>query len=313
MYDLIGDIHGHADELIRLLEGMGYKNSHGVYRHPERRAVFVGDFIDRGPQIREVLQIVRPMVEQGNSFAVMGNHELNALAYHTEYPRNSDRFLRPHDTQNKHQHQQTLDQLTPPELADYLGWFRTLPLWLELGGLRVVHACWDEEALRQVGQGLAQHSGVTDRFLQSACLEGGELFKPVEILLKGKEADLPSGKFFLDNDGIARTRIRTRWYIPAEGQTFGTYAFYSPPIESNVPLPECVVQGTAPYPKSAEPVFFGHYWLSAPRPSKLACNVACIDYSVAKRGFLCAYRWRGEKDLKDNHFEWVKAEDVDKE
>lgn len=57
-YDIIGDIHGHADELIRLLDKLGYKKSNGYYRHPvtERKAIFVGDFIDRGPKIRETLE-----------------------------------------------------------------------------------------------------------------------------------------------------------------------------------------------------------------------------------------------------------------
>ena len=79
MYDLIGDIHGHAEELAALLEMLGYRKSAGVYRHPERQAIFFGDFIDRGPRIRETLEIVRTMVEHGSALAVMGNHEWNAL------------------------------------------------------------------------------------------------------------------------------------------------------------------------------------------------------------------------------------------
>jgi len=52
MYDLIGDIHGHADALVCLLNVLGYRQSRGVYRHPEYWAILFGDFIDRGPQIR---------------------------------------------------------------------------------------------------------------------------------------------------------------------------------------------------------------------------------------------------------------------
>src|ERR1700716_1625633 len=84
MYDLIGDIHGHADEMVQLLEALGYRKRGTTYAHPERKVIFLGDFIDRGPKIREVLEIVRPMIEEGKALAVMGNHELNALAYHTE-------------------------------------------------------------------------------------------------------------------------------------------------------------------------------------------------------------------------------------
>jgi predicted MPP superfamily phosphohydrolase len=94
MYDLIGDIHGHADELAQLLETLGYDKSRGVYRHSERKVIFLGDFIDRGPKIRQTLEIVRPMVEAGDALAVMGNHEFNALAYHTEDPDEPGKFLR---------------------------------------------------------------------------------------------------------------------------------------------------------------------------------------------------------------------------
>jgi len=58
MYDLIGDIHGHSDELVELLEVLRYRKSHGVYKHAERQVIFLGDFIDRGPKIRQVLEIL---------------------------------------------------------------------------------------------------------------------------------------------------------------------------------------------------------------------------------------------------------------
>ena len=59
-YDVIGDIHGHSDELEVLLQKLGYIRANGVYSHPTgRKVVFVGDFIDRGPKIRETLHLVR--------------------------------------------------------------------------------------------------------------------------------------------------------------------------------------------------------------------------------------------------------------
>ena len=53
-YDLIGDVHGCALTLARLLEQLGYRQQAGVWRHPQRMALFVGDIIDRGPRIRAV-------------------------------------------------------------------------------------------------------------------------------------------------------------------------------------------------------------------------------------------------------------------
>ena len=150
MYDLIGDIHGHADELEQLLHVLGYRLSQGVYSHPSRQVIFLGDFIDRGPKIKRVLDIVRPMTETGSAISVMGNHELNALAFHGEVPNNEGSFLRKRNLKNIRQHAQTILQLPDRELTSALEWFLTLPLWIELDGLRVVHACWDTNAVTTV-------------------------------------------------------------------------------------------------------------------------------------------------------------------
>jgi len=308
MYDLIGDIHGHADELRQLLQLLGYRTRRQVYRQAARKVIFLGDFIDRGPQIRQVLEIVRPMVEEGEALAIMGNHELNALAFHTEYPKGSERFLRKRDTKNIRQHGQTLLQLNDQELAAALEWFRTLPMWLDLKGLRAVHACWDENAIRQIQKSRKPgHGEIDDEFLQSACRKDQPLFGPVETVLKGKETRLPPGASFADKDGHERTEMRTRWYLPPLGQTYRTYAFQADTVPCDQPLENEVMNKASPYLVTEKPVFFGHYWLSAKRPEILAKNVACLDYSVARRGFLCAYRWDGEQELESKNFVWVQS------
>ena len=290
MHDIIGDIHGHADALLALLRGLGYARHGGVYRHPERQAIFLGDFIDRGPHIREVLEIVRPMVDAGTALAVMGNHELNALAFHTPDPSSPGEHLRRHNESNSLQHAETVRQVPPGELASYLAWFRTLPLWLDLGGLRIVHACWDERQMTHlVGR------PVTDEFLVSACLKGGDLFRPVEMLLKGKEAALPAGITFTDKDGHVRRKTRLKWFKNPADQTFRTYSME--PIDCDEKLPAEAVADAWPYSETEKPVFVGHYWMRGDRPALFASNVACVDWSVARGGFLCAYRWDGEPTL----------------
>ena len=296
--DLIGDIHGHAHALQQLLAKLGYAKHKGVYRHPERRVIFLGDFIDRGPNIRETLEIVRPMIDSGAALAVMGNHELNALAFHTPDPEKPGEHLRPHDEKNSNQHAETMRQVPAGDLKSYLSWFRTLPLWLDLDGLRVVHACWDETRMAKIS------GPITDELLYSACSPRGSLFEPVEAILKGKEARLPAGATFRDKDGHERTATRVKWYEPPDGHTFRTYAMASEPIESDLPLPEEVVQAAVPYPQNAKPVFVGHYWLSGRQPELLRHNIACVDWSVAKGGFLCAYRWDGERELNAGKFVW---------
>ncbi|HTA37767.1 MAG TPA: AAA family ATPase, partial [Candidatus Acidoferrales bacterium] len=80
-FDIIGDIHGCYDELVSLLGKLGYAEASRdgtlTWQHPEgRRAVFLGDLVDRGPGIVQVLRLVMSMVESGNALCVPGNHEM---------------------------------------------------------------------------------------------------------------------------------------------------------------------------------------------------------------------------------------------
>src|SRR5690625_6846641 len=92
-----------------LLEKPGYHQLDGVYRHPERKVIFLGDIIDRGPQIREALQMVRRMVEADEAQMVLGNHECNALAYFT---RADNHYLRDHSEHNARQLAVTQEELS---------------------------------------------------------------------------------------------------------------------------------------------------------------------------------------------------------
>lgn len=65
-YDVIGDIHGCYDEMIALIEKLGYSLTSGVPVHPENRTlVFLGDLTDRGPKSLEVVEFVGRAVEDG--------------------------------------------------------------------------------------------------------------------------------------------------------------------------------------------------------------------------------------------------------
>ena len=143
MYDLIGDIHGHASELKALLAKMDCQVTDGIWQHPERKVIFLGDFVDRGPEQIEIVHVARTMVESGNALAVMGNHEYNAVAWTTPDPQNPEQYLRRRTDKNWNQHKAFLEQVGEgSELHNsMIEWFKTLPVYLDLPELRAVHAC----------------------------------------------------------------------------------------------------------------------------------------------------------------------------
>ena len=300
-FDLIGDIHGRADELKVLLTKLGYEKQSGCYRHPERSAIFLGDLIDRGHQNREVIQIVRSMVDAGAARAVMGNHEYNAICFHTRHPK-TGHYLRPHTEKNVHQHRSFLDEFGEAldERADAVEWFSQLPLFLDLGNLRVVHACWHPEKIQELETTHPSMQMQDDLLFNSTC-KGSTEWQIIETLLKGVEEKLPPKVSFSDKDGHQRTEIRTRWWHP-EIRTFRDAALLFGEELSRIPEIAFPTDKIIGYPADAPPVFFGHYWLQG-QPSVFRENVACLDYSVAKPGgSLCCYRWEGERRLSNGNF-----------
>ena len=303
-YDLIGDIHGHSEPLGRLLDKLGYAKTDSVYCHADRQAIFLGDFIDRGPDQRGVLEIVRPMIDEGAALSVMGNHEFNAIAYYTLDPSDHNRHLRVHFEKNRKQHQAFLEVFEgTSDYAETIEWFRTLPLWLELDGLRVVHACWDE-ALMSLLQD--KHPTVNeyldDDLLVAASRKGSEEYEAIETLLKGKEILMPNGQSFPDKDGNPRQHIRMKWW-DASARSYRD-AFLGPDSAiSHIPEDPINVDHLIEYSSDLLPVFIGHYWMDS-EPALLAANVACLDYSVAAKsgGKLVAYRWNGEQRLDNDAF-----------
>lgn len=80
-FDIIGDIHGCYDELLQLLEKLGYTKDQNNLHHPPagRKAIFLGDLVDRGPRIPDVVHFVKRMVDQGEAFCVPGNHDIKFM------------------------------------------------------------------------------------------------------------------------------------------------------------------------------------------------------------------------------------------
>ncbi len=142
-FDIIGDVHGCASELVDLLARLSYRVSIShraagahveVECPPGRRVVFVGDLVDRGPRSPDVLRIAMAMVAAGQAFCVPGNHDAKFL-----------RWLQGRNVKPTHGLDTTIAQMAaePPAFhAAVKGFLENLPvhLWLDGGALAVAHA-----------------------------------------------------------------------------------------------------------------------------------------------------------------------------
>ena len=303
MTDIIGDIHGHADKLESLLKTLGYEIKNEAYTHSERKVLFVGDYIDRGPKIRKALQLVRRMVDAGSAIALMGNHEYNALCFH--FQETEGGHLRKHLIKNIIQHYETLKQFQnrQEEYEDYLDWFKTLPLFYESDSFRAVHACWDNDNIKYLKDHL-QHNCLTDELIYKSVEKETMLHKAIEDTLKGKEIEMPEGLNFTDKDGNIRTDIRIKWWQDPGQSTYRSISVIPLDYLPDTGIDQPPGSATSYYTSTGKPVFFGHYWLKG-TPSLFKSNVCCVDYSVAKQGHLTCYRYKNESTLTNDNFTFI--------
>ncbi|MDQ7730622.1 metallophosphoesterase [Halomonas sp. SpR8] len=309
-YDLIGDVHGCGATLAALLEKLGYHQRSGVYRHPRRKVIFLGDLIDRGPRIRLAVTIARRMVEQGEAYIVMGNHEYNALAYTHPGPAGSHkRWLREHTPRHNRIIQDTLAQYRDytNEWDDTLAWFKTIPLYLEIDGIRVVHACWDAQLIEELKQ--RRPDGCMDtRFLIESTDPATQAFRILDRLTRGPHVSLPEGIAIHSGDGFTRKSFRAHFWAQAPKQ-WGDVVFQPDNLPGDLETRELSTkeyQQLSYYGPEQPPLFIGHYWCEGV-PALPASNIACLDYSAVKYGRLVAYRWSGETVLNADHFVWIKV------
>lgn len=289
--DLIGDIHGHADKLEALLLKLGYKRFKKGFKHAFRKVIFVGDYIDRGPNNLRVIELVRSMVDAGNARALCGNHEHNAICFNIK---TNNGYLREHSIKNYHQHSATLKQFLGKQTQydETIEWFKSLPLFYETPHFRVVHATWEDQAINYLKENTNNGILKEEQYFDLMDKES-DLFKAVETTCKGKKQKLPAGKSFLDTDGTKRTKTRIKWWLDPSKTSLKDMS-----LLENVGLSDAIIEraDSTYYDATQIPVFFGHYWFKG-LPTLCSKNVCCLDYSIAKNGFLCAYRFGGERQL----------------
>lgn len=310
-YDLIGDIHGCAHTLERLLHQLDYRKSNGVWQHPDRKVIFLGDIVDRGPRIRESLELVYNMVQAGEAACIMGNHEHNAITYCTPAPEGfADDYLRSHNPRHTRLIKETLDQFADAqdEWETYLQWFKTLPLYLESDQFRVVHASWDGDLIRTLRDDYQTDKLNYDLLIESVQPDSFG-FKLMEHLTRGSHIRLPDGVEIHGGDGFTRRTFRTHFWAE-NPETYGDVIFQPdnlPGCLEDHALSDAEKSALLHYSRDERPLFIGHYWCEGV-PALVTPNIACLDYSAVKYGKLACYRFSGEAQLDARNFVWISVE-----
>lgn len=286
--DIVGDIHGEIGALDALLERLGYTPDG---RHPRgRRLVFLGDLVDRGADSPAVVEQVAEMVAAGRAQCVLGNHELNLVCdarkegngwfwpAETDHDLAAGKFKQPAratDSQRKH----------------FLRWFDTLPVALERPDLRVVHACWYDDAIQRLRRSTlppSQAYGAFNDELSEAIQRSGMYEQRVEELAEwGRLITDPTAKMPL-LPGMAAIDAMLQSGHPLRAATSG--------LERPAPAPFYIagkwrMNGRVAWWEEyndAPAVVFGHYWRWPLSPEEVAA------------------RWRGPKLFVDTGpFQWL--------
>jgi hypothetical protein len=304
MYDVIGDVHGHYDELSQLLTMMGYRysaQSH-LFSNPNgRKVVFVGDYIDRGTQNIETIRLVRNMVDSGQAYAIMGNHDFNAVMMTIPDPYLEGEYLRRHTRPNLKQQKTFLAEVDgrPDLYEEVTQWIRTLPVYLQIGHANFVHACWYPSGINYLTkQGHIDDAGrITDDGWYAAGDKTNPSHDYFDIVLKGAKSKIPARARYRDAQNEVRDKTRIAWWV-ANPQTNGD-AYTSMPQSAYLkesfngshdnPHAKTIIRDLRRMPVNAH-IFFGHISLVQNRPAQLAHNVTCVDYGIGKGGCLTAFR-----------------------
>lgn len=295
--DIVGDIHGELEALEALLRRLGCDPVAATH---DRHLVFVGDLVDRGPDSPGVVRLVQRLVEAGIASCVAGNHELNVLAgdekegngwyfHHADHHRGV-----PFDSV----------QLPADERAELRAFLAQLPLVLERDDLRVVHACYDRDAV-----GLLPEAGDVG-VLAEACEAAIIAELKANGVLQQAVAQRARYADFRDPEVKPRRPLDAALHMILAEQRNDPYRVLTSGQEEAIPPDEDLffVGGKWRLVRRARwwdryddapAVVVGHYWrrrgpLNTDKPDLFDAeptfgwtgprgNVFCVDYSVGRR------------------------------
>lgn len=288
-HTVIPDIHADFERLQQSLKNASVNG----------QILFLGDFIDAGQSVEKpsdlrVLELVRNLISRKKALAVMGNHELNAILYHTTGKNGAP--LRQHSQKNQKQHQSFIDEfgVGTERAQEWIDWFlKALPLWSEIDGLRLVHACWSDASIEEVRR-RRPDGYLKPSDLREIADESTAFGLAVKSLVTGPEVQLPEGHTFHDFHGNERKEVRLAWWR-ADALTW-------PEATLSVPDPFELPQEAMPtgikseiYKADAQPVLVGHYKMNG-MPWIEHCKASSIDYPSTP----CVYHWSGGDRLNSS-------------
>ncbi len=187
-----------------------------------------------------------------------------------------------------------------------LDWFRTIPLWLDLDGLRVVHACWSDADIAHLRRLVSPTGGVTDQIV----IDGTDPERKHRHLRRDRDGPQGPGsrprRAGVPRQGWARAPAGPAPVVGPTATTLRSAALIpdgtpAPTARRSRTYPTNQLEGVSHVYTGDVPVIVGHYWETG-APKVLDPKVACVDYSAGKGGPLVAYRWYGEANLVDAHF-----------
>lgn len=318
-YDVIGDIHGMGHQLVKLLGHLGYDDDAGYFRHPNRQAVFVGDLVDRGPQQVLAVQTVKAMVQAGSAHMVLGNHEIQVIELFTPHRLPERGHLMERTERHCDLHREFLDEVVQDSMLhrELIEWFMTVPMWLDLGDLRIVHACWDEASIANLGgeptftadilHAQAEHDSVASIAVRNL-IRGPAVVVDPPWHYKGGDP-IPTARFswWLDHEATVGELISMSPWATAHSEE-NCLGIDGPPWAPSNPDARLTDVPVEAYPSDAPPLFFGHYWRQGTPDRVDLRNAVCVDFSACRGGPMVAYRWSGERQLTPKNFAWVPAE-----
>lgn len=179
-----------------------------------------------------------------------------------------------------------------------------LPLWFDLGGLRVIHACWDQWSMSVLSPHLANNNSMSEDGLEGGGVQGNCEFdtqwRSCSRVLKCRYR----ASLGISTRSSTRSTRRYRWW--RNGPTTYWHRAHLPSDALGLDeqphrgFPDIDLSSATSPAYVGPPVVYGHYWQTGLLQLTSPITV-CVDYSAGKGGPLAAYRWSGETTLTDLH------------